>query len=63
MPKFWMVLLKTGLQIVVNALSDRDAKEHVKRDLGVEDDAIEDCSECIDLDKMGEDDNLTPSSK
>lgn len=46
MSKFWLVVLKNGLQVIVNALTDRDAKDHVKREQGLDNDNdIDDCCE------------------
>ena len=43
MAKFWLVLLKNGLQAVVNALTERDAIQHVSRE---HDSEIEEVCEC-----------------
>lgn len=46
MSKFWLILLKNGIKAIVNALDERDAKEHVKRELAQEDNQVDSCVEC-----------------
>jgi hypothetical protein len=43
MSKFWLVVLTGGLRLVINALTDREAREHAERLEGKEALTIDEC--------------------